>query len=73
MQTLFASQVGRVNPPKLQGKHHEVMMEDGATMTFDVYEPNDTKPEEVRAVNQYLGTNESVVVQTQWVHSGTLG
>jgi len=47
MQTFFAGKVGRVNPPKLQGKHHEIRMNDGATMTFDVYEPYDTKPEEV--------------------------
>lgn len=47
VQTFFAGKVGRVNPPKLQGKHHEIRMNDGATMTFDVYEPNDTKPEEV--------------------------
>ncbi|XP_031563203.1 monoacylglycerol lipase ABHD2-like isoform X2 [Actinia tenebrosa] len=46
MQTLFASQVGRVNAPTLLGKHHTVKMKDGATMTFDVYEPEMTKREE---------------------------
>ncbi|KAK3736371.1 hypothetical protein QZH41_006146 [Actinostola sp. cb2023] len=46
VQTVFAGKVGRVNSPKLHGTHHVVIMKDGATMTFDVYEPDATKSEE---------------------------
>lgn len=39
IQTFLYGKMGRVQVPKVKGDRHSVVMKDGATMTFDVFQP----------------------------------
>ncbi|XP_048749522.2 monoacylglycerol lipase ABHD2-like [Ostrea edulis] len=44
LQTFIYAKLGRVKSPYPRGERCSVMMPDGATMTFDVFEPHKTHP-----------------------------
>lgn len=45
---------GRLNPPDLQGVPHSLAVNDGATVTFDVFEPELTKPDDQQVIGTLL-------------------
>lgn len=46
LQTFIYAKLGRVKSPYPQGERISVRMSDGATMTFDVFEPHKPHPTE---------------------------
>ncbi|KAK3580753.1 hypothetical protein CHS0354_023034 [Potamilus streckersoni] len=40
LQTVIYAKLGRVKPKKPEGKRHYIVMPDGATMSFDVFDPH---------------------------------
>lgn len=48
MQTLVVGKVGRVCVPRLESVHHHLKMNDGATVTFDVFEPRSSDAHGIR-------------------------
>ena len=40
IQTLIYAKLGRVKPKFPEGERHHYVMPDGATMSFDVYDPH---------------------------------
>ncbi|ELT95508.1 hypothetical protein CAPTEDRAFT_132362 [Capitella teleta] len=44
VQTIIYGKMGRINSPFPRGQRHSVLMPDGATSTFDVFEPTSEHP-----------------------------
>lgn len=54
VQTLVVGKVGRVSVPSLESVHHHIKMNDGATATFDVFEPRSVSAHRVQKLHTII-------------------
>ena len=66
LQTIIGSKFGRLRPPHLPSNHHSLAVADGATITFDVFEPPT-----LTADGQQVWAYIKYALSVDWIASGS--